>query len=253
MRLKSLFNLAALATCVAVAAPAWAQHRGGGGGGHFGGGVSRGMSRGSAVRGGAAVRGIGVPHAAITSRGYGGVRAVGAVPRGAFGYRTVAPVRFVSPYYAFHPRLSLGFGLWVGYPIVYPYAFYDPYYSYYPPYPYPAPYGPYGYAYPPAGAPAPPADTYPSQSPSAQGSVGVQPGQTSMGGLSFDITPNTAQVFIDGNAVGTVGQFTPTSQPLGLPAGSHHVEIRAPGYHTLTFDVQIVAGQVIPYQGAMER
>jgi PEGA domain len=74
-----------------------------------------------------------------------------------------------------------------------------------------------------------------------------------MGGLSFDITPSTAQVFIDRKAVGTVGQFTPNSEPLGLPAGRHHLEVRAPGYQTLTLDVDIVAGQVLPYQGTLER
>jgi hypothetical protein len=71
--------------------------------------------------------------------------------------------------------------------------------------------------------------------------------------VSFEITPATAEVFVDGQYVGTVGQFTPTSQPLGLVAGRHHVEIRAQGYRTMGFDVDIIAGQVIPYQGALER
>jgi hypothetical protein len=53
--------------------------------------------------------------------------------------------------------------------------------------------------------------------------------------------------------VGTVGDFTPTTQPLGVEAGHHHVEIRAPGYQTMSFDVDIIAGQVIPYQGSLER
>jgi hypothetical protein len=29
--------------------------------------------------------------------------------------------------------------------------------------------------------------------------------------------------------------------------------VRAPGYQTITFDVNIIAGQVIPYQGNLER
>jgi hypothetical protein len=74
-----------------------------------------------------------------------------------------------------------------------------------------------------------------------------------MGGLSFDITPAEAQVSVDGRQVGTVGQFTSTSQPLGLPAGLHQVEIRAAGYRTMSFDVDIMAGQVIPYQGTLEQ
>jgi len=42
-------------------------------------------------------------------------------------------------------------------------------------------------------------------------------------------------------------------QPLGLPAGRHRIEIRATGYQTMSIDADIVAGQVIPYQGAMQR
>jgi hypothetical protein len=36
-------------------------------------------------------------------------------------------------------------------------------------------------------------------------------------------------------------------------AGRHHIEVRASGYQTMSFDVDIIAGQVIPYQGTMER
>ncbi len=189
------------------------------------------------------------------------------------GYVGVAPTRFVRPYYTFRPRVRLSFGLWAGYPIAYSYAYFDPFYAYDPyyspygyaspyyapygyPYPYDPSYAPYGYDDPSATAPAyppPPAAYPPSGSTSPQGPIQVQPGQSDMGGLSFDIAPSTAQVFVDGNAVGTVGEFTPSSQPLGLPAGPHHIELRAPGYQTMSFDVQIVAGQVIPYQGAMER
>jgi hypothetical protein len=60
-------------------------------------------------------------------------------------------------------------------------------------------------------------------------------------------------VFIDGSYVGTVGEFTPTTQPIGLAPGRHRIEIRAPGYQTMELDADIVAGQVIPYQGVLER
>jgi hypothetical protein len=189
-----------------------------------------------------------------------------AVQRGfGFGSRfsSVGPVRFLRPYYAFRPRLSLGFGLWAGFPFAYPHAYYDPYYYPYAygAYGYPAAYPAYGYADPAASYPAyPPAAGYPPSAPgpasgypSAPGSVDVQPGQTNTGGLSFEVTPSTAQIFVDGSYVGTTGQFTPTSQPLGLTAGHHRVEIRAPGYRTMTFEPDVVAGQVIPYQGTMER
>jgi hypothetical protein len=75
----------------------------------------------------------------------------------------------------------------------------------------------------------------------------------SLGGLSFSITPGEAQILIDGQLVGTAVQFSSTSQPLTLTPGRHHLEVRAPGYHSVTDDVDIRAGEVIPYQGTLER
>jgi PEGA domain-containing protein len=171
----------------------------------------------------------------------------------------VAPVRFYRPYYTFRPRVSLGFGLWVGVPIAYPY-YYGYYNPYYPAYAYPAPYPAYGYPYPAAGYPSYPPSAYPPSAypqsgyPAAPGSVGVQgPNQANTGGVSFEITPSNAEVYVDGQYVGQTSQFTATSQPLGLSPGRHHIEIRASGYRTVDFDVDIIAGQVIPYQGVLER
>ncbi len=190
----------------------------------------------------------------------------GSYYRGGYnrGYVRVAPVRYYRPYYSFRPHLSLGFGLWVGYPIAFSYGYYDPYYYPYS-YPYPSAYPTYSAPYPAAPYPAyPPASAYPQQQaypPSASGSIGVQPGQgntantlnpSNTGGVSFEITPGDAEVLVDGNLIGIVADFTPSTQPVGLPVGAHRIEIRAPGYRTITFDVNIVAGQVLPYQGAME-
>jgi PEGA domain-containing protein len=232
------------------------------------GGVRRGESRAAAPRFAPAPRSA--SGIAGGSRAYGGVRG-GYSVRGGGGRYSYAPAPFYRPYYSFRPRVSLGFGLWMGYPLAYSSAYYDPYYS---PYGYGSPYAysPYGYpatsypgyppsqAYPPSNYPSnyPPQTNYP---PSAyppdrqgqQGSIGVEPGQANTGGLSFEITPDNAELFVDGAIVGTVGQFTPTSQPLGLAAGRHRVELRAPGYKTTSFEVEIIAGQVVPYQGELER
>jgi hypothetical protein len=289
MRPSKTLVIAGFSAALAVSSPVFAQRHGGGGGGHAGNGGSHSQGGGAHVNNGAGNRAAAPvnrgavanrsavvrPQAQVVAPRYvAGGRAYvapsaavrGGVYVGPHGavvashshyYPHVAPVRFYRPYYTFHPHVSLGFGLYVGYPFAYSYGFYNPfYYPYgyaapyaYPPYPYPAP------AYPPASSYP---GTYPSSSPqTAQGSIGVQPGQqqqqTNEGGLSFEITPAEAQLFIDGTLVGTVGQFTPTSQPLGLTAGRHHVEIRAQGYQTMSFDVDIVAGQVIPYQGTMQR
>ncbi|HUK33492.1 MAG TPA: hypothetical protein VLV86_06265 [Vicinamibacterales bacterium] len=147
-------------------------------------------------------------------------------PRYAGPRFAIAPRRFYRPYYVFRPRFSIAFGIWAGYPITYYDAFYYPY-DYYP------------YATAPVPLPPP-------------GSVDVQPGPSNMGGLSFDIAPSTAEVWVDDNYFGTVAQFTPSSQPLGLVAGRHHVQLREPGYQVSSFDVDIIAGQVIPFQGQLE-
>ena len=89
----------------------------------------------------------------------------------------------------------------------------------------------------------------------AQGAIGVGPGnpERSSGGISFEITPGNAQVYVEGQYVGLVSAFSPTSQPLTLAPGRHHVEIRLVGYQTMTFDAEVVAGQVVPYQGTLQR
>jgi len=289
---------------LAAAVPAQAQHRGGGG---HGGGAVVGRSAAprsfaprvsSAPRLGpsrivgrpafaaprfAATRALG-PRAfvgarpsAFAARGVVGAR--GFAPRGfaprVIGPRViVSPYRFARPFYAFRPRFSVGFGLWVGFPVAYPYYGYGYPYPYpypYSAYPYPYPYPPYAYGAPSYGYPASgygypassygyPASTngYPAQypqSPSAyppQGSVGVQPGGDS-GGVSFEITPSTARVIVDGTEVGSVAEFSPTTMPLTLVPGRHHIELRAAGYRTMEFDAEIVPGQVIPYRGDMQR
>jgi hypothetical protein len=144
--------------------------------------------------------------------------------------------RFYRPYYHFRPRLSLSVGLWVGYPVAYP--FYDVPYAYRPAYASPYPAVPvYGNA-PYASTP-----TY-----DASPSAGEQPG-----GLSFTITPADAAVFVDGVYVGTADEFDPSAQPLGLAPGRHRIEIRANGFRTMAFDADVVAGQVIPYQAVLQR
>jgi hypothetical protein len=153
--------------------------------------------------------------------------------------------------------------LFVGYPVAFPYyAYAYPYpYSYPYSYSYPYPYAPAPYPYPAYGYPSYPATNYPypandpyyaPQAP-AQGSVGVAPGQQQFGGVSFEITPTDAQIYVDDDYIGVVGDFTPTRQPLTLTPGRHHIEIRADGYRTMTFDTDIVAGQVIPYRGTLQR
>lgn len=163
--------------------------------------------------------------------GYGSPRYY--APHYGYGYGGyggyVRPYYYSRPYYAFRPWFSIGFGISMGYPIAYPpYAYVYPYAT-----PYAAPY------------------SAPYSAPNNYGSVVAVPGATTYGGVSFQITPTDAVVYVDGNYVGPVGYFGPNAQPLTLTPGSHHIEVQAPGYQTIAFDVNIVPGQVIPYQGAM--
>lgn len=163
------------------------------------------------------------------SRGYAVPRSYGYVNRGydrgyraGYGYygtRYYGP-RYIRSYavrpYAFRPYSRLGFGFYVGYSVPYTWG-------------YPA-YAPeWSYGYP--------------------GAVDVVPGPSTYGGVSFEVTPNDATVYVDGNYVGTTTQFDGSTQPLSLIAGSHRIELRAQGCEPLVFNVDIRPGQVIPYQG----
>lgn len=132
-------------------------------------------------------------------------------------YRVVRPYRpfhFPRAYFVFRPRVSIGFGFWLGYPVRYPYAYLGTYV--------PTVYG------------------------------RVVPGVSIYGGLSFEISPYDAAVFVDGEYAGTVGQYPPNAPPLTLTPGLHRIEIQAQGFRPMMWDVTIVPGQVIPWQGAMQ-
>jgi len=134
--------------------------------------------------------------------------------------RAYGPRSYYRPY-VFRPRYSIGFGIFSGYPVPYTYS-----------YPYPV----YVYGY---GAP--------------REEVMINPGSTSYGGVALEITPSDADVFVDGEYAGRVEDFDGTNQPLTLTPGTHRLEVRAPGYETMTVDVGIQAGQVIPYRGDLRR
>jgi hypothetical protein len=151
-------------------------------------------------------------------------------------------------------------GGYVGYP-VYPYAYpypfiYEPPAIYVPSEIYVAPATPYSA---PTMA-APPPTTYSNVESVGAGAPSIaglactsDPGSpAACGGLSFDISPSNAQVYVEGVYVGTVDSFSPSRPPFALAPGLHYVEVRFPGYRTATFEVTIGAGDVTPFQGALE-
>ena len=137
-----------------------------------------------------------------------------------YNYVPYRPYYFSRPYYSFRPRLNIGFGLWLGYAVPYPYT-------------YMGDYRPRVYGYYDQGA-----------------GYGV----SVYGGVSFDIQPSDADLFfVDGEYVGRVGAFTPNGEPLTLTPGQHQISVQCDGFRPMEWDVTIEPGQVIPYRGAMEQ
>jgi hypothetical protein len=122
--------------------------------------------------------------------------------------------------YVFRPYSRISFGIVLGYPTAYVYQ-----------YPYPVPV--YGY-----GAPSAP--------------VYITPNSPLYGGVSLEFSPSDAEVFVDGEYVGLVGDFDGSNAPLNLTAGRHRVQLNAQGFEPLEFDVDVAPGQLIPYRGDMQ-
>ncbi|MEO8679935.1 MAG: PEGA domain-containing protein [Vicinamibacterales bacterium] len=89
-----------------------------------------------------------------------------------------------------------------------------------------------GYGYGPA---------YPSYGPGLYGMYPPYGGSTTFdtGELRLRIRPRDAQVFVDGFFAGTVDDFDGNFQSLRLEQGGHKIEVRMPGFQTLTIDVHI--------------
>ena len=66
------------------------------------------------------------------------------------------------------------------------------------------------------------------------------------GFLRLRIEPRTADVYIDGSWAGTVDDFGGSGERM-LPARPHRVEIVAPGFATLTFDVRVPANETVTF------
>jgi hypothetical protein len=154
-----------------------------------------------------------------------------AVPRGSVPGR---PVTIVRPQVRYYPGYSpwawggVGFGSYYG-----GFGFYSPYYYG----AYPGWYGAYGYGYGAYGAYGYPSYGYPA-------AYSVVDGD-----LRLKVKPRDAQVFVDGYYVGIVDDFDGTFQRLHLPTGTHRIEVRAPGFETLSLDVQIRFDETTKYEG----
>jgi hypothetical protein len=68
------------------------------------------------------------------------------------------------------------------------------------------------------------------------------------GRLRLDIRPADAQIFVDGEYVGTAPDH---AGELALSAGTRRIEFRAPRHEPLAIDVRIREGETITYRGSL--
>jgi hypothetical protein len=78
---------------------------------------------------------------------------------------------------------------------------------------------------------------------------GYSGGYFDVGEIRLSVSPRFADVYVDGYFAGRVDDYDGLFQALKLESGAHHIQIVAPGYTTLDFDVRINSGQKITYRG----
>jgi PEGA domain-containing protein len=71
------------------------------------------------------------------------------------------------------------------------------------------------------------------------------------GSLRLKVKPRNAEVYVDGYYAGIVDDFDGHFQHLDLTTGRHHIQVRAPGYQPLEFDVDIQFDHKTVYGGAL--
>ena len=73
------------------------------------------------------------------------------------------------------------------------------------------------------------------------------------GELRLRVRPRDAEVYVDGYYAGRVDEFDGMLQALELEAGAYAIEIVAPGYEPIQFDVRVQPGRKITYDGDLRR
>ena len=68
--------------------------------------------------------------------------------------------------------------------------------------------------------------------------------------MSLDVKPTNAELFIDGRSAGSARG---RNREIWLEPGSHLVMLRHSGYQTLSFDIQVAAGQSYDLHRELER
>jgi hypothetical protein len=79
------------------------------------------------------------------------------------------------------------------------------------------------------------------------GYYAFRPG-VSYGSVRIVDASRDAEVFVDGVYAGVVDDYDGVFQHLNLEAGAHTIEIEAPGYRPIAFDVRVLPGQTVTYR-----
>ncbi len=103
----------------------------------------------------------------------------------------------------------------------------------------------YGYGYPGYGAYGGYSGAYGAYGENSESYYGA-------GQLRLKVKPRDAEVYVDGYYSGVVDDYDGTFQRLTLDSGPHRVEIRKPGFTTLSFDVRIPPDETVTYKGKLE-
>ncbi len=78
------------------------------------------------------------------------------------------------------------------------------------------------------------------------------PADEDQGALHLKVKQREASVFVDGYYAGIVDDFDGVFQRLHVAPGPHRVEISAPGYEALSFEVRVLPGQTVTYRGELK-
>jgi hypothetical protein len=85
-----------------------------------------------------------------------------------------------------------------------------------------------------------------------QGTGSSSYGGGPQGSLRLKIKPRDGKVYVDGYFVGTVDEFDGLFQKLDIDAGSHRIEIKAPGHEDTSFEVLVSPNETVTYKGELK-
>jgi hypothetical protein len=72
------------------------------------------------------------------------------------------------------------------------------------------------------------------------------------GKVRLKVTPRDAEVYVDGYYAGIVDDFDGNFQGLRLSPGGYKIEVRKPGFETLTYDVRVQSDRTITFRGDLQ-